>query len=85
MTEKGRTVELDVRPLLNENKEPFKPIMNAIKSLEPDDVFVLHATFKPIPLFRVMKRKGFQHEAIHEGKSHWIVRFWKESASDGDE
>lgn len=83
MENNGRVVELDVRPLLNENKEPFKDIMGAIQTLGPKDTFVLHATFKPIPLFGVMRRKGFQHEAIHEGKSHWIIKFWKESEQDG--
>ncbi|HET7627152.1 MAG TPA: DUF2249 domain-containing protein [Bacillales bacterium] len=78
MTQNGKTVELDVRPILKAKKEPFKDIMEAVKSLEPEDTFVLHATFKPVPLFKVMERKGFLYEAIHEGKSHWIIRFWKE-------
>ncbi|HET7658622.1 MAG TPA: DUF2249 domain-containing protein [Bacillales bacterium] len=80
MSDEGRTVELDVRPLLEENKEPFKDIMEAVNSLGPNDVFILHATFKPIPLFKVLERKGFQHEDTHEGESHWIIRFWKEQS-----
>lgn len=79
MNEDQHVVELDVRPLLNENKEPFKEIMGAVKSLKTGDIFVLHTTFKPIPLFGVMKRKGFQYEAIHEAESHWKIRFWKEN------
>lgn len=78
MSDQARVIELDVRPILKENKEPFKEIMAAVKSLGPKDTFVLQATFKPIPLFRVMKRKGFRHEAIHKGKNHWIIKFWKE-------
>lgn len=75
-------VELDVRQMLKENKEPFRPIMNTVKSLQPDDLFILRATFNPIPLHRVMKRKGFKKKAIQVEKKHWEIHYWKESDND---
>lgn len=47
----GVTIELDVREDLRQKREPFEKIMNAIKPLQPGDTFILHAPFKPLPLF----------------------------------
>ena len=55
----ARIVELDVRPHLRKKLEPFQLIMDTVKTLGPDDIFVLHATFKPTPLLGVLKMKGF--------------------------
>ena len=78
---KKRFVELDVREDLKNKLEPFQKIMGAIKSLEPGDTFILHAPFKPVPLFSVMKTRGFSHEAEEVEKKHWKVTFVKQ----GDE
>jgi uncharacterized protein (DUF2249 family) len=72
-------VELDVRPILKAKGDPFNEIMSAVKKLKQADVFVLHATFKPLPLLTVMKKKGYQNEAKQIEKGHWTVHFWKES------
>lgn len=79
-SEDRNVVELDVRPMLAAKIEPFSAIMKKVKSLQPDDLFVLHAPFKPTPLFKVMGRKGFKHEAEKVGRKHWKVTFWKEDA-----
>jgi hypothetical protein len=78
----SKLVELDVRPILEAGGEPFEEIMAAVKSLEPSDVFILHATFNPIPLLRVMERKGYNHNSEQAKKGHWIVRFWKDDPHD---
>jgi hypothetical protein len=51
----GKTVELDVREDLKKKLEPFQKIMAAIQPLAQGDVFILHAPFKPVPLFPIMK------------------------------
>lgn len=79
MSTEGKTVELDVRPTLEAGGEPFQEIMGAVKSLEPSDTFILHATFDPIPLHRVMERKGYKHESEQVEKGHWVTRFFKET------
>lgn len=73
--ENARIVELDVRPYLREKLEPFQLIMDTVKALEPDDIFVLHATFKPTPLLGILKLKGFDGKAERIGKDHWISTF----------
>ena len=69
----GVTIELDVREDLRQKREPFEKIMNAIKPLQPGDTFILHAPFKPLPLFPIMKAKGFTYEAEQIEKKHWKV------------
>lgn len=71
----ARVVELDVRPHLRSKLEPFRLIMDTVKTLGSDDIFVLHATFKPTPLLGVMKMKGFAGKAEHVGEEHWKVTF----------
>ncbi|ABO66021.1 Conserved hypothetical protein [Geobacillus thermodenitrificans NG80-2] len=74
----GVTIELDVREDLRQKREPFEKIMNAIKPLQPGDTFILHAPFKPLPLFPIMKAKGFTYEAEQIEKKHWKVTFIKQ-------
>jgi hypothetical protein len=74
-----RTIELDVREDLKNKIEPFQKIMEAIKDLTDNDIFILHAPFKPVPLFAVLKAKGFTHQAEEIDKKHWKVTFIKNS------
>jgi len=71
----ARIVELDVREQLRNKLEPFQLIMDTVKTLGPDDIFVLHATFKPTPLLGIMKMKGYANKAENVGKEHWKVTF----------
>jgi uncharacterized protein (DUF2249 family) len=74
-----KTIELDVREDLKNKIEPFQKIMEAIRDLNPDDTFILHAPFKPTPLFAVLKAKGFTHEEEEIDQKHWKVTFVKKS------
>jgi uncharacterized protein (DUF2249 family) len=76
--EDKNVVELDVRPILKAKGDPFNTIMTAVKALKEGDVLVLHATFKPLPLLTVMKKKGYNSEATQVEKGHWSVRFWRD-------
>jgi hypothetical protein len=77
-----KILELDVREDLKNKIEPFQKIMEALKELKGDnDIFILHAPFKPTPLFAVMKAKGFIHEEEEIDKKHWKVTFTKKSLS----
>lgn len=71
----AKIVELDVRPYLRKKMEPFQIIMDTVKTLEKDNIFVLHATFKPTPLFGVLKMKGLVGKAEQVDKDHWINTF----------
>lgn len=66
-------VELDVRPYLRKNLEPFQVIMNTVKTLKKEQMLKLHATFKPTPLLDVMKTKGYVYKTVKLAKDHWLV------------
>ncbi|MBS4219525.1 DUF2249 domain-containing protein [Bacillus sp. FJAT-49711] len=73
--ENRNIVELDVRPHLRKKLEPFQLIMDTVKDLKIDDIFVLHATFKPTPLLGLLKVRGFVNKVEKIEKDHWIVTF----------
>lgn len=68
-------VELDVRAQLRNKLEPFELIMDTVKKLGKEDVFVLHATFKPTPLLGVMKLKGYVNKVEKLEADHWVTTF----------
>src|SRR5690606_6161505 len=68
-------VELDVREQLRNKLEPFQLIMDTVKKLKKDELFILHATFKPTPLLGVLKLKGFVNKVEQRDKDHWVVTF----------
>ncbi len=67
--------ELDVRPTLRDGGEPFQQIMEAVGALAPGQGLRLLATFKPVPLFSVLRSKGFEHEEREIGGGDWEVLF----------
>lgn len=68
-------VELDVRPHLSKKLEPFQLIMDTVKGLRHEDVFVLHAPFKPTPLLGILKMKGYSSTSERKGSDHWVTTF----------
>lgn len=68
-------IEIDVREDIKLKIEPFKKIMDAVKSLEGDQQLILHAPFNPFPLFKVMAKKGFDHESEQIENKHWKITF----------
>lgn len=73
----NKIVELDVREDIKNKLEPFQKIMQAVTKLGKDDIFILHAPFKPVPLYPIMKGKGFEYEAEEIEKKHWKITFTK--------
>lgn len=72
-----KIIELDVREDLKNKIEPFQKIMEAVKECQKNDIFILHAPFKPTPLFAVLKAKGFAHVEEELEKKHWKIVFTK--------
>lgn len=70
-------VELDVREDLRLKKEPFDKIMATVKSLKDGQDFVLHAPFNPVPLHKVLGRRGFEYKAQKIDRKHWKVIYSK--------
>ena len=85
-TKPGKRIELDVREQLRNKQEPFQLIMDTVKTVGKEDVFILHATFKPTPLLGLMKVKGFTNEVEQLEKDHWVVTFRHKSyKAEGDQ
>lgn len=66
---------LDVRPILTAGGEPFADIMQAVAGLKHGQALRLIASFKPVPLFAVMEKKGFTHTERPLDGSDWEVLF----------
>ena len=74
-----KTVTVDVRPDIQEGREPFSRIMNAVDALGPNDSLLLIAPFQPVPLFRVMSGKGFTSQASPTETGDWEVLFTRKA------
>lgn len=70
-------VELDVREDLRSGREPFSHIMAAVGELGAGDVLHLRAIFEPVPLFKVLGKRGFAHESQAHAPDDWSVWFWQ--------
>lgn len=66
---------LDVRPYHERGEEPFGAIMDAVASLEPGRALLLINSFEPTPLYRVMDRKGYEHECTRVADGEFHIRF----------
>lgn len=66
---------LDVRPILAAGGEPFPEIMNAAAALGSGQGLRLLATFKPVPLFSIMEKRGYAHHERELGGGDWEIVF----------
>lgn len=70
-------VDLDVREDLQNGREPFARIMDAVNSLPADGVLHLRAPFEPVPLFAVLQTRGLAHHTEHHADDDWHVWFYR--------
>ena len=75
---------LDVRPILLAGGEPFSEVMQVVAKLDPGQGLRLLATFQPVPLFSVMKKKGFSHDDKALEGGDWEIEFRPDSGRAGD-
>ncbi|MFN7141232.1 MAG: DUF2249 domain-containing protein, partial [Limisphaerales bacterium] len=71
-------LRLDVRADIQNGREPFSRIMQAVASLGQNEDLVLVAPFEPVPLLAVLAKRGFTHEAKELSGGDWEVRFHRE-------
>ena len=76
----GNIIELDVRPIIDSGRDPFKDIMVKVKSLQDDETLLLINSFEPVPLYSVLGKKGFAHKTINEN-GEWRIYFYKSNNS----
>ncbi len=72
------TVTLDVREDIRNGREPFSQIMATVAALRPDEQLQLIAPFEPVPLFAVMAKRGFHHQAQPLPSGDWEVHFTRD-------
>lgn len=73
----ARERELDLREDLRAKREPFSKIMATVASLADDEVLHLRTIFEPVPLYAVLGKRGFAHEAERHAEDDWSIRFWR--------
>lgn len=78
-------VVLDVRDDLRAGREPFSAIMSAVGRLGEGEVLRLRTIFEPAPLFDLLAKRGFRHEAVAHAGDDWSSWFWRPDASPGSE
>ncbi len=76
LTEAER-VDLDVRPILRDGGEPFSVIMKAVGAVPAGHALRLRATFRPVPLYAVMRVRGWKHWVERGEGDDWIVWFYR--------
>lgn len=73
-----KIVQLDVRTIINSGKDPFLDIMNKVKELTDDQVFLLINSFEPVPLYTVLGNRGFEHFTEIENDKFKVYFFRKQ-------
>lgn len=68
-------LRFDVRPFHERGEEPFNAIMEKVQSLAPGQAFLLINSFDPVPLLRVMEKRGFDARSTEAAKDEWHVLF----------
>jgi uncharacterized protein (DUF2249 family) len=70
-----QALRLDVRPVLAAGGEPFDLILATASRLPIGGALELTAPFEPVPLYPVMRRRGFAPAAEERGPAEWVVTF----------
>ncbi len=74
-------LELDVRPILKEGKDPFSLILGKVKALEPRQTLKIINDFEPIPLILLLEKQGFKsYSEVIDGNTYHTW-FFKSDAS----
>lgn len=68
-------VTLDVRPIFARGGEPLGAILAAVEALAQGQTLRLIAPFRPVPLFRVMARRGYDHHETRLPDRGWQIDF----------
>ncbi|NNU33135.1 DUF2249 domain-containing protein [Mucilaginibacter sp. S1162] len=77
-------LELDVRPVLAQDKDPLKEILTAIKKLEEGQGLKLINTFEPLPLIHLLADKGFSFRVEHPEPNLVLTYFSKAGSMAGE-
>ncbi|MHB8260010.1 MAG: DUF2249 domain-containing protein [Bacteroidia bacterium] len=56
---KNQIIDLDVRPVLSSGTDPLNIILEKIKTIQTGQVLKIINTFEPVPLIKLLEKKGF--------------------------
>jgi len=68
-------VRLDVRPIINEGKDPFGYINKVAKKIKPEQVLLIINDFEPIPLVEYLTGKNFVHWMTQDEDGNYLAYF----------
>jgi hypothetical protein len=71
---------IDVRPLLGAGRDPFTAVMAAAADVRPGGGLVIDAPFDPVPLRRVLERRGFATFGRRLAEQHWHISCRRDAA-----
>ncbi len=74
-----KVVAVDVREDLRQGREPVSKIMDAVSKLADGQALKLIVPFEPAPLYAVLGRQGFTHEAKPLDSGDWEILFRREN------
>lgn len=72
--------EFDVRSILSRGEDPLKAILNKVELLPKETGLKLINSFEPLPLIRLMYKKGYSHRTETKGPEEFITFFFKNSS-----
>lgn len=72
---------LDTRPIFESGHEPLPRILDAAESLPPEGALLVVAPFHPVPLRRLLGRRGFASAARQQAEA-WEVAFVRQATAD---
>ena len=70
---------LDVRPLLQQGREPLSTIRAGVARLKPGQGLLVIAPFLPAPLIELLRGEGFLSKVEHGRQGAWRVYFWRDT------
>lgn len=63
---------IDVRPIIKNSEDPFLLLIDASKKLNTGETLEVINSFEPIPLIRILSKKGFSCNTIVKDGSYFI-------------
>ncbi|HYG86376.1 MAG TPA: DUF2249 domain-containing protein [Azospirillum sp.] len=83
--EQNCAVQIDVRPMLAEGRDPFTVVVKAAAAVEAGAFLILDAPFDPAPLRRVLANKGLMSVGRPVGPGHWRICFRRDGSTPDSE
>jgi len=75
-----RLQHLDARPIFDSGNEPLAAILAFMEAAGPADTLVIEAPFHPVPLRRLLARRGYRSQAEALAPDHWRCTFLPRAA-----